>query len=400
MPNKHRVKGIAQMRDYALKKPVAITVDGKFILPLEVEAEAILGMAPIGSLNTSLQQKLTLERIKEDPKYDLGILGLEKVTKEEVIAHVEQLTDLGKEIVSAEVNYCHEFISGLTPAAASFPKIKPQKRPIPSWGPWGPWKPPYKWVKLYIKNTVVFCEASVDTITSSAAQYRIAHVHPAFAARGFNVVSLEGANDTRANFAPEAKKPFVDYISGIGHGAPNEYTGDKIAAILQVGAYDPLEVKGKVIHLLSCQTAKELGKDVVTNGAKAYAGYFENFTIVWDDPATPGNETELFWESDSTFDIGMANGYTVEQAHNATIAAYNAAIASVPNTSAATWLTWDRNYFRSPVSDAAYGDRSALAPNMTAIWVPVPFAISELATAVEAKVGEQEAPAPEKVAIS
>ncbi len=244
----------------------------------------------------------------------------------------------------------------------------------------------------------MFCEDTGTAITNAAAQYRIANVHPVFVARGFNVVSLEGASDTRANFATEAKKPFVDYISGVGHGAPNVYTG--VDHILEVGIYDPLEVKGKVIHLLSCQTAKALGPDVVAKGAKAYAGYFENFTIVWDDPATRGNEEELFWKSDSTFDICMANGYTVEQAHNETIAAFNAAIASVPNTSAATWLTWDRNYFRTPVSDAVYGDRSALAPNMTAIWILVPFAASELATAVEAKVGEEEAPVAEKIAVS
>jgi hypothetical protein len=79
----------------------------------------------------------------------------------------------------------------------------------------------------------------------------------------------------------------------------------------------------------------------------------------------------------------MAQGYTVAQAHQATIAAYNAAIAAVANAAAATWLTWDRNYFRSPVVDAMYGNPAAKAPSMTAIWITIPFALSELASSAE-----------------
>jgi hypothetical protein len=114
-----------------------------------------------------------------------------------------------------------------------------------------------------------------------------------------------------------------------------------------------------VIHLLSCQTAKQLGPDLIKKGARAYAGYFENFTFVYDQPGTPIDEMELFWRCDSTWDLMMAHGETAEKAHNATIAAYNAAIAEVPGTAAAVWLTHDRNYFRSPVSSAAYGSKNA-----------------------------------------
>jgi hypothetical protein len=127
-----------------------------------------------------------------------------------------------------------------------------------------------------------------------------------------------------------------------------------------VGAYDGAEVNGKVIHLLSCQTAKQLGPDMVTKKAKAYIGYFENFTFVFDNPNTPTNEIELFWKSDSAFDLMMAKGHTVQAAHDKTIATFNAAIASVPNTSAATWLTWDRDFLRSPVINAIYGSKTVV----------------------------------------
>ena len=67
----------------------------------------------------------------------------------------------------------------------------------------------------------------------------------------------------------------------------------------------------------------------------------------------------LFWKCDSTFDIMMASGASVEEAHNATIAMFEACIAAVAGTAAATWLTHDRNYFRSPVIDTCYGDKTA-----------------------------------------
>lgn len=181
----------------------------------------------------------------------------------------------------------------------------------------------------------------------------------AFKARGFGIYVLEGVNDIRSNFVPLAKKAFTVYFSGIGHGSPTVYTGHQGNIILQACNYDPAEVKGKAIHFLSCQTAKQLGPDTVRKGARSYAGYFENFTFVYDQPGTPINEMDLFWICDSTFDIMMANGSTVEQAHNSTIAAYNAAIALVPGTAAASWLTWDRNSLRDPVVDAAFGDKNA-----------------------------------------
>jgi hypothetical protein len=67
----------------------------------------------------------------------------------------------------------------------------------------------------------------------------------------------------------------------------------------------------------------------------------------WDDGTTPAvNEFELFARSDSTYDIMMAKGATAQEAYDATIQAFNAARAQVPNTVAATYLTWDRDHFR------------------------------------------------------
>ena len=345
-----------QMKTYAAKKPIAVTPAGEFVTSLELVEKPSLAVGSLLALSEDLKLKLTVERIKFEPDFKLGIIGVGIVTKDEVIDHVEAKTELGQEIIRAEMNYCNDLMATLVGGVPSkWPVVPtPKPEPIPSdwkWAPkkWWPW----------FRTCALFCENTTDAVTKYAANYRIKNVHPVFKKRGFCVIVLQGADDVRAKFAPKAKSFRVVYISGIGHGSPTTYTGHLGDPILVACSYDPSEVKGKVIHLLSCQTAKQLGPDIVKKGGKAYAGYFENFTFVYDQPGTPINEMELFWKCDSTFDIMMAYGATAEAAHNATIGAYNAAIASVPNTAAATWLTHDRNYFRSPVTGVEYGDKKA-----------------------------------------
>ncbi len=132
----------------------------------------------------------------------------------------------------------------------------------------------------------------------------------------------------------------------MGHGNYDRYTGHWSDIILKVGSYDSAEVSGKSLHFLSCRTAKNLGPDTVTKGARSYCGYDENFTFVWDDSATPVNEFVLFMQADGTFDQFMASGSKASEAYNAAIQAFNAAIAQVPNTAAASWLTYDRDHLR------------------------------------------------------
>lgn len=353
-----------KVTDFAAKKPIAITQDGKFITLSEAKTASFnLPAASLHTLNEDLQAKLTLERVKRDPIYNLGVIGGGQVSKEEVLANVEARTEFGREVMRAEINYCNQLLApqssgGGKLGAALKPGVVIDKVVAQKIPPFVA-KIPNPLIPLF-RTSVLFCEDTTDNLTNMAAQYRKKHVHKAFKNAGFNVVVLEGAEDVRTKFAEKAKSRRIVYISGVGHGSPTVYTGHLGSQILKVGNYDGAEVKDKVIHLLSCQTAKQLGPDMINKKAKAYMGYFENFTFVFDNPNTPTNEIELFWKSDSTFDIMMAKGHTVQSAHNATIAAFNTAIASVPNTSAATWLTWDRDFLRSPVINAIYGSKTVV----------------------------------------
>lgn len=354
-----KVKNL-EMYEFAAKKPVTMSDDGKTATLADVAKKPSLSMANLFSLEDKLQIDLTVQRYIPEPDFKLGVFEHGIMSKDEVIDAVKSQTIIGQQIVRAEMIYCQELMKSLdgeVPQAPKIPGIVPE--PIP---PYHKWIPTHWWHRWrFLRNTVLFCENTTDSVTRYAAAYRMNNVHPIFKKRGFNIVSLTGVNDDRYHFAEAIKKNTVTYISGVGHGSPTTYTGHLGSPVLKVGAYQAEEVKGKTIHLLSCQTAKNLGPDLVKNGARVYGGYFENFTFVYDQAGTTVDEMELFWKCDSTFDIMMASGATAESAHNTTIRRYNASIAlpEVAGTTTATWLTHDRNYFRSPVVDAVYGKKEA-----------------------------------------
>jgi hypothetical protein len=332
--------GKFNFKEYAAKKPLLITPDGKFLSAREVVSQPTLGAASAFSLNNEDRIKLALERYRLEPDFKLMIFGKGLVTKSQLMTAIKKQDELGMMALDAEMGYCSELLSNLAGGIIT-PWPKEPRIPIPKKPDW---KIVKKCIQFKLKTRALFCENTTDSVTTPFANYRMKYVHPVFVKRGFSITVLKGVDDIRANFIAPAKNPLTVYISGIGHGSYTCFTGHWGNHILEVGQYDPAEVKGKAIHFLSCQTAKTLGPDTVAKGAKCYAGYIENFVLQWDDPSTPAvNEFNLFARSDSTFDIMMAMGATAKQAFAATIQAFNAAISQVPNMVAATYLALDRD---------------------------------------------------------
>jgi hypothetical protein len=334
--------GNLNFKNAAASKPIAISPAGKFLTVADLKDQPSLALGSRFSLSKGDQLKLALERYRLEPDFKLGVIGAGIMTKREIVDEMKAQTEFGQMALGAEMVYCNELAESLGSAKLpAWPKPLKPAAPLPP-----AWKPVKKCINLRLATRVVFCENTTDNVTKTFAAYRIANVHAAFQARGFKVISLVGTDDVRSNFITEAKNGLTVYLGGIGHGAYTLYTGNQGNHILEVGQYDPAEVTGKGCHYLSCQTARQLGPDVVAHGGRFYAGYDENFTFVWDDSATPIDEVLLFKKCDSMFDITIANGGTAQLAFNATVQAFNSAIAQVPNTAAATWLTWDRNHLK------------------------------------------------------
>ena len=358
--------GSLNFKSFAAKKPLAIMPDGTFLTAQQVASTPSLGRGSLFTLKKELQVKLAVKRYSLEPEFKLGIINRGLYSKKELLNEITRQTELGELVTETEMGYCGELAAGLRGAKIpSWPKT-PMKR-IPE-VPW--WRPVQRCIRLRVRNRVLFCENTTDGVTTPIANWRIENVHAAFTKRGFTVVPLTGTDDVRVNFVPAAKHSLTVYIGGVGHGSYNCYTGHWHNRILEVGRYDPAEVKNKVLHFLSCQTARNLGPDTVAKGARAYAGYDENFNFVWDDSSTPVNEFLLFVKSDATFDLQMAAGATAGKAFDATKQAFNAAIAQVPNTVAATWLTYDRDHLR------LHGSRNATVVPFR--WVKVCFPIRRL----------------------
>ena len=209
---------------------------------------------------------------------------------------------------------------------------------------------------LTLDVTVLVVDSNYESVTLAAFEYREKHVYPYLKSKGMSLKKLQGPMARRHYVAPEASKPQVGYLTGVGHGLANEYTGDHSDSIFQVGNYHPDEVKGKIAHFLSCQTARELGPDFVRNGCLAYFGYDENFTFIMVD-------RELFFECDSEIDKAFADGLPAAQVYTRVKSLFDERISELRAANKeylAATLEFDRDHLRCPSSGGEnWGDETA-----------------------------------------
>ncbi len=117
--------------------------------------------------------------------------------------------------------------------------------------------------------------ADFDLPTRSASGYILRYIAPRV-----EPVQLFSVLVRRLPFRLSA--PQSDIIIGVGHGNEVSFSGHNEEVILEVGKYDPREVRGKVIKLLSCATGVALGPDLIKNGAEAFLGYVDDYVWVMD----------------------------------------------------------------------------------------------------------------------
>lgn len=213
-------------------------------------------------------------------------------------------------------------------------------------------------VTLSVHATVVAIDADFEPITAAPSAYRQQKVYPFMEQQGFKIVRCRGPLARRVDVAPQVVKPGVIYLTGVGHGFPSSYTGDNFDPIFTEGSYSPQEVRGKVVHFFSCQTAGQLGPDFVKNGCLAYFGYSENFSYQPDF-------ADLFFECDSEIDRAFAEGLTADEVYRRVIALFNQHIAQLKATGdngdlfKASILETDRDLLRAPSLGTQFGDPQA-----------------------------------------
>ena len=156
----------------------------------------------------------------------------------------------------------------------------------------------------------------------------------------------------RKEFESYLEKRSIDLVLICGHGASDAIAGDK--EIILDTKNDNL-LKGKLVHALSCQSAKQLGPDAMKKGAKGYIGYKENFIAFFDDSKRlteplKDDIASLFLDPAFTAPKVLLKGGTPKKAVVMTKKAYNKSIREAINSDIQSdadqligWLFWDRD---------------------------------------------------------
>lgn len=164
--------------------------------------------------------------------------------------------------------------------------------------------------------TALAIEANFDDITQAAFKYRRAHLYPFLKNNGIRIVLLSGRTALRRRAVAALAAQEIHYVIGVGHGKEDSFCGYQNKTIFRIGRYAAEEVSNKVVHLLSCSTASDLGENFLANGCRAFFGYREEFAVPFEDLAELDDLAEEFFGSDAEIDRAFAEGVPVEQILN------------------------------------------------------------------------------------
>ena len=95
---------------------------------------------------------------------------------------------------------------------------------------------------------------------------------------GFNVIDLKKDNFIEEKFNNLIKKNNPQYIFLNGHGLDYSALGYQKNPVLIMNKNDHL-LNGKIVHAVSCSTAKYLGQYSIDKGCKGYIGYRNIFYV-------------------------------------------------------------------------------------------------------------------------
>lgn len=195
---------------------------------------------------------------------------------------------------------------------------------------------------------VLEVDANFDSVTRYGFAFRVSkYVLPYFRQRGATVTHLAGNQARASDFRRALAAVDVHLVSGFGHGNSDTFTGQDLETLWSANSYNPSEASGRVIHLVSCGTARRLGRDLVDKGALAYFGYFEEFGFVSERP-TPQDllsdgRADPFFRCDSEIDRLLADGIEAQEVFRQVLELFDAQVSSLisSDSEAASWLLHD-----------------------------------------------------------
>ena len=140
---------------------------------------------------------------------------------------------------------------------------------------------------------------------------------------GFNPIDLYKNDDVYAVVKEKINQYNPVLVTGVGHGDEDTFTGQNYNIIYVSYNEESLRLlENKVVHLLSCEVGKKLGKLIVDIGhAKCFAGYSDIYIFVISN--FPNSYAKPFFMADAQFDLCMFNGIRAGDAFQAMLKAYD-----------------------------------------------------------------------------
>lgn len=206
-----------------------------------------------------------------------------------------------------------------------------------------------------------------NDLTIYGYNFKVNNVLPYFYEKS-NLITLDmyGKEATVYNYKKIALHSKVKYFFILGHGnknnfltinsLPEKYNNHGNYENLFNREYNP-EVKNKIFHMSACNTAKNLGEQLVENGASAFIGYNEPLGVKYH-----GAYLHEILLCDSKIDKSLADGNTVAEAHKRAYEAFEKfgdEYYSNDRIEIANDFYRHRDALCSPVTDSKYGNKSA-----------------------------------------
>jgi len=227
---------------------------------------------------------------------------------------------------------------------------------------------------MMVKNAAVVTVPNRDSPENGGLEGPMAYgevwmrsVLNSLAWRGGPRRALQGDAAIGSKFEDAVMSLDASLVVGVGHGNADTWVGQYIEAesgysVLLTPANADLMV-GRVVYLLSCLTAQELGPEIVNRGGMAYAGYNEEFVWTTADPSHPATDrlAAPFARVSTMFPKVLIGGKTVKEAKDKAIEVFNQEIerweqSTDPYAREVTkWLLWNRDAFTVLGDETAVG---------------------------------------------
>lgn len=135
-------------------------------------------------------------------------------------------------------------------------------------------------------------------------------------AMGYNVVEVANQADVWpvVEHAIATQDPLL--VIGVGHGESNRFTGWLNEIIFHTDTNEAA-LSNRIVYLLACVCAKELGPSIIANGGTSFMGFSDYFLWATQDSENPVDDkfAQPFMEINTKIAFDLLEGKTTGQAY-------------------------------------------------------------------------------------